>query len=287
MDESLQLNDDLRCPNCGKRITAEAETCPACGNELLVRKPRIRCARCGKRVLADVDACPHCGGDPRAQRFPYLKRIVVGLVVILLLACVSWVLFRALATDAAVRAFGFFKPAAPTQVIQVIYIVASPVRPTATFTPTPIPTPTPRFSPSPTKINARTTTPPAKTATPILGNYSAPQLIAPLNTMIYNGADYTIALEWQAVAPSGLRENEWYAITIQYTGRDNNPAEQKRYSKDTRWTVPNDWWKEISTNNRNVRWNVAVIRVDGVDPFTALNKTSASPASITRTFIWK
>lgn len=286
MDESIQLNDDLRCPTCGKRIVAEAEICPACGTELLVRKTRMRCARCGNRILASVDVCPRCGGDPRVQRFPWLKRVIIGVVVVVMIACMGWVLYRGLATDAAVRAFGLIQPiSTPTQVVQVTYVIATAVRPAATFTPSPVPTFTPRFSPTPTKAGAKTTV--TKTPTVILPNYAAPQLVTPLNNMIYANQDYTIPLEWQAVASAGLRENEWYAITIQYQGRDNSPAEQKRYSKETRWVVPNDWWKEISADNRNVRWNVSVIRIEGVDPFTALTKSSASPTSVTRTFIWK
>jgi hypothetical protein len=121
---------------------------------------------------------------------------------------------------------------APTQVIQVIYVVATSPASTATLIPTLAPTPTPRFSPSPTRKGARTPTAARATATPVPRMYPAPQLLGPANTTVYTGAAANIVLEWQPISSAGLGENEWYRISISYTGRDGKPIEQIRWSTD-------------------------------------------------------
>lgn len=205
---------------------------------------------------------------------------------ILLFACVGWILFRAISTNLIGRALGLAEPTlAPTQVVQVIYVVATSPAPTATLFPTPAPTPTPRFSPSPTRKNARTPTAARATATPAPKLYLAPQLLGPANATVYMGAGANIVLEWQPVSGAGLSENEWYRITISYTGQDGKPVEQVRWSKEIRWTVLSDWWSDIAQDVRTVKWNVTVVRSEGIDPF-ASNNTPASPPSITRIFIW-
>jgi rRNA maturation endonuclease Nob1 len=45
------------CPNCGATVDEVAEdTCPECGIPL-----KVACANCGERVPADADECPACG----------------------------------------------------------------------------------------------------------------------------------------------------------------------------------------------------------------------------------
>ncbi|MGE5263434.1 MAG: double zinc ribbon domain-containing protein [Acidobacteriota bacterium] len=285
-------DDSPRCPRCGKRITGGALACPSCGLEFLPHRRRIRCHQCGRRIPADIPECPHCGGDPYASRFPFrlpsknVARVTVFLLGILLLACAGWILFRAASTNLIGRVLGLAEPTqAPTQVIQVIYVVATSPAPTATLIPTLAPTATPRFSPTPTRRGARTPTAARATATPVPRIYPAPQLLGPANTTVYTGAAANIVLEWQPISSAGLGENEWYRISISYTGRDGKPVEQIRWSKEVRWTVIADWWSDLAQDTRTVKWNVTVVRSEGIDPF-ASNNAPASPPSITRIFIW-
>jgi hypothetical protein len=172
----------------------------------------------------------------------------------------------------------------PTQVIQVIYVVATPVPPTPTLTP----------SPTPTKIVSPTATPrgakPAPTVVPPTaippGFYPAVVLNTPANATVYAGANAAIVLEWQAVAPGSLKENEWYEIQLNFTGRDSKPAERKSYTKETRWILSPDLYKEISLTVRTIKWTVNVVRVEGFDPLAALNRTPITVGSSSRTFIW-
>jgi len=214
---------------------------------------------------------------------PRIATIVVG---VLLIVCIGWVIFRAITTNVLGHALGLDKPmAAPTQIVQVIYVVASPIPPTITSTPTV--TPTKVVTPTPTKRGAR----PAPSSTPTVpsvppGFYPAVPLVAPLNTTVYTGADANIVLQWQSVAPNGLRENEWYEIKVTYTARDGTAGERKSYSKETTWTIASDLYKEISTSARIVKWMVTVVRVDNIDPLITTNRTPISIGGTTRTFIW-
>jgi hypothetical protein len=249
----------------------------------LPRRQRIRCSFCGRRIPAESEKCPRCGKDPRANRVPGIARLLALLVALLLCVCIGWVAFRVIATNVE-RVLSPTATRAPTRVVQVIHIVATPPAPTPTFTPNP--TATPIFSPTPTRRAAGQTRG-SSTTTPALpqGFYPAPQLIAPANTTVYASVESIILLEWQPVAAT-LRENEWYAITITYAARDGNAGEEKGYTKEARWTVPNKLWKEVSKDARAFKWNVAVIRIEGADPFTTPSRTFASPNSITRTFYW-
>lgn len=172
----------------------------------------------------------------------------------------------------------------PTRVVQVMYVIASPVAPTATLAPSP--TPTKPIPPSPTRRGApAATVVPQPTPIPP-GFYPAIALNAPANTAVYNGASAVIVLEWQAVAPGGLKENEWHEIKLNFTGRDNQPAERKSYTKETRWIVSPDLYREISSISRAFNWTITVVRVDGFDPLASLTRTPITVGSSTRMFIW-
>ncbi len=278
-----------RCPNCGKRNPPDTTRCAACSYEFIPRRARVRCNHCGKRVPADQLECPHCGKDPNASRIPFAARVVAIFLVAILIGCCGWIAFRAVTV-------GFGANLAPpnptpTQVVQIIIVVATTAAPppTAQLLPSPTPTrtttPTSRFSPTPTRRGARATLTPTVTRTVPPPFYAAPRLVAPLNATIYTGADAAITLEWQAVAPSGLRENEWYLVSLAHTGGDGKPATRKGWSKETRWSVIRDWYADISPDARTVSWNVTVMRVEGADPFGAPS-TPGSPPSATQTFIW-
>ena len=263
--------------------------CPACAYELIPHKSRIACKKCGSRIPADSTKCPRCGKDPRpsASRIsPRVRRIATISVVVMLVLCVGWVVFRAITTNVIGRTLGFgITPTATPQIVQVIYIVASPVPPT--HTPTRTLTATPMVTPSPTRKGAR----PAPTVTPSVpaipsGFYPAVPLQAPLNTTVYTGANANIVLEWQSVAPNGLRENEWYEIKLNFTARDGTTGERKSYSKEMHWTVQPDLYNEVATNARTFKWTVNIVRVDGIDPLITTNRTPITVGAATRTFIW-
>ncbi len=247
----------------------------------------MRCAHCGSRIPADSPKCPRCGADPHASRLPRAARVGVIVFAALLLVCCGWVAFRAITTNTLARALGLNEPTrVPTQVVQIIYVVATSPRPTVTPTPNPTATPTSRFSPTPTRRSARTATPAPTGPMPVQGFYTAPQPIAPLNATVYEGPSAIIVLEWQPASPNGLRENEWYYLTITFTARDGSPGLHNGWSKETRWRVPNAWYTEAASDARTYKWNVAVMRIEGIDPLVSPSKTLASPNSATRTFIW-
>lgn len=282
-----------RCPRCGKRRNPESLTCPVCGFEFLPRTERIRCSHCGYRVLADSPECPRCGADPRAGRLASLRilpRVVAAFAALLLFICLGWVVVRALSTNTLERVLGMNTPTPTRQPVQVVYVVATVPPPTATTaaTPTPLPPaiPTKAVAPSPTRRGARTATPTRipPTATPSI--YPAPQLTGPPNTTVYNGADANIVLAWQPVAPAGLGEQEWYRIWISYTGKDGKPAQNARWTKETAWTVPPDYWGSASAESRGFSWSVTAVRIQGVDPFASPNYSPVSLPSATRSFFW-
>ncbi len=282
------MTEETRCPRCGKRLTVGVQVCSACGYEFLPHLQRIRCGQCGRRIPADAVICPRCGADPGTEHRSRARWVVAGIVGAFLVVCLGWVVYRALTTDALARALGFALPTSgpPTQVIQVIYVIATTAAPTPTLTPIPIATATARFSPTPTRRGAPTATLTPK-PTPAARTYAAPQLAAPPNGALYTSANANIVLEWQPVAASGLRENEWYQISVTFTGRDGKPVSQIAWSKETRWAVRGDWWSQASLDNRTFQWQVMTVQIEGIDPYASPTRAPLSPLSAVRTFVWQ
>ncbi len=206
----------------------------------------------------------------------------------MLLVCIAWVVFRAVTTNVFARALGLDTLVqTPTQVIQVIYVVATTALPSPSPTQDPTVTPPARFSPSPTRRGARTATPAPVAPTPVQAFYPTPQLIAPANATVYsNGPQASITLQWQPVSASGLRESEWYHVTITYVAQDGTPGLRNGWSKETHFDMKGEWWGDAAADARMWKWNVAVMRIDGADPLLSTSKTLASPVSATRTFFW-
>lgn len=252
---------------------------------MVARHPRVRCVHCKNRIPAAATVCPRCQHDPRPRPIPPAVRIgALVLALALALACVGWVAYRALTTDVLSRALGG-EPTRPPTVVQIFFVVATPVLPTPTIMLPPTLAPTPNVSPSATRRGARGTPSPIPTAPP--PGYGAPQLVAPLNALIVPNIETPVVLEWQTVSPAGLRENEWYAITVAYTARDGKPATQTRWTKETRWNVPPDWHGDAAPDARVFRWQVSVVRVQGIDPIASPSRAPISPPSASRTFIWQ
>ncbi len=48
----------IKCPECGKQISDQAEACPKCGCPI---EPKTYCPECKKEISTDDKACSHCG----------------------------------------------------------------------------------------------------------------------------------------------------------------------------------------------------------------------------------
>ncbi len=262
------------------------QVCSACGYEFLPHVQRIRCGQCGRRIPADQEVCPRCGRDPHAER-RFRARWLAAIVGALLVLCVGWFVYRMIATNTLARALGLAPATAgpPTVVVHVIYVVATTAAPMPTVTYTPTATSIPRVSPTPTRRGALTATA-TRRPTPAPGTYPAPQLTAPPNGALYSGPDATIALEWSPVAASGLRENEWYQISLTFTDRVGKLVSQVAWSKETRWVVRGDWWSQASPDTRTFQWQVSTVQIEGIDPYVSPTRAPTSPPSVVRTFVW-
>ncbi len=288
--------DPLSCPRCGEPFSAGALVCPECGADLSEYLVRMRCNFCGRRIPADTAVCPRCGRDPRFQP-PRFTRLHILALTALLLVCCGWLMYRAAATNVVGRALEVLQlvpTATPAPTARVILVVASPVPPTHTLMPLPIPallvTPSPMLSPGPTRRGApsptftRTFTPTPPGPTPTM--YPAVQVIAPKEGAIFQGADADITLEWQGVVPVGLRVDEWYMVSVMFSSRDSGTTTRIGWSRETRWRIPEGWWNDIATGARLIKWSVAVVRIEGIDPFASSVRIPASPASAWRSLIW-
>ena len=249
---------------------------------------RVNCSNCGYRIRADAEVCPHCHVDPHTRR-PLPSNLLIGVLVVLVLAFVCVFASQFLVNPMTQFAALGLKPQ-PTTVIQVIYSVVTPVPPTPTAGPsvTPLPaSPAPRPSPTPARPSAPTLAPTQPAPSPTSSEFGVPKLTAPANNANFTGADAEIALEWQTVAPGGLRENEWYLVSLAYTSRNGGAVTQSGWSRETRWSVKKDWWSDASVTTRTFAWSVQLMRIEGADPYASATRTPISPPSETRRFVWQ
>ncbi len=256
------------------------------------RHKRITCSICGYRIPADAIRCPHCRQDPHQFRLKWtrvLLLIVSGALLIYLCFLLSRIFFAAQFSAAIVEPTSTHTPPATlTMTVLAIQETATitPITLPPTLPPSATPTITSRFTPSPTRRGATTTTPTPATPTAKPTDYAAPKLTAPLNATTFSGADASIVLEWQGVSTSGLRENEWYLISVLYASR-NGATTRREWSRETRWQVKKELWSDALPNARMFSWNIQVMRVEGANPYSSSNPAPASPSSETRTFVWQ
>ncbi len=58
----IHKSNMIRCPECGKEISAKAKRCVHCGKVFVEEeKPTKICGDCGKEVADDATECPFCG----------------------------------------------------------------------------------------------------------------------------------------------------------------------------------------------------------------------------------
>ncbi len=62
-----QMDQGLKCPDCGNTIATDAKFCSACGHQLLVVQ---QCAQCGKNAPARAKFCSSCGSAISLSRSP-------------------------------------------------------------------------------------------------------------------------------------------------------------------------------------------------------------------------
>jgi RNA polymerase subunit RPABC4/transcription elongation factor Spt4 len=56
----VELEKQLRCPSCNRRVEADYLLCPACHAPL-----KLRCARCNRLMELSWDVCAYCGTGVR------------------------------------------------------------------------------------------------------------------------------------------------------------------------------------------------------------------------------
>jgi hypothetical protein len=156
----------------------------------------------------------------------------------------------------------------------------SPTRPvtvTATLVVTPTFTAevaeTPAGSPGPTET-------PTSTPTEAGGYlYPGPQLRSPADEsdLPENQFNFSygslIELVWAPVGTLG--ENQWYELSVSYTGRDGQQESQVNWKKDTSFEVPLEWYDHIMGGEREVYWRVTVVSgTPGTGAGTAISRPS-------------
>jgi len=300
------------CRWCGASVSPKDVLCPRCGARL--RRESSTCRRCRKEIRSGLAVCPHCGEDLLRRSVPWKLIGSVGgvfgaaVLVYLVLAFVPLPFQLPLLTSAPIAtATEVILPPTPTG-------TATPRRPTATptrrATATPVITETATLEASPTHtvtvtatsvvtptftaevaetatFSPRPTGTPAAYPTEVVGyGYAAPQLLRPADETdlpenqfnFSNGSD--IDLAWEPV--DSLGENQWYELSVTYTGLDGRQSAQVNWTKGTSFRVPLEWHDHIMGGEREVYWRVTV--VSGT-PGTGAGR-AISPASETWMFRW-
>lgn len=53
-------SEEIDCPNCGTKMSANSKFCPECGNKIEIKKPSF-CIECGEPLVAGAKFCAGCG----------------------------------------------------------------------------------------------------------------------------------------------------------------------------------------------------------------------------------
>jgi len=140
-------------------------------------------------------------------------------------------------------------------------LVIPPPTPTPTPTETPIPTPTP---------------------TPGLP-YAAPFLLYPPDGATFTGAEADIVLNWTSVGL--LADDEWYVLRLR-DASDAQPSPASVWTKIPSYRLPAEW-RPGPSSEREILWDVVVMRARAPVQDGVQSGTAASPMSATRRFLWK
>lgn len=55
-------SEEIKCPNCGTKLSANSKFCQECGNKIEIKKPAF-CTQCGEPVVAGAKFCANCGAS--------------------------------------------------------------------------------------------------------------------------------------------------------------------------------------------------------------------------------
>jgi hypothetical protein len=168
--------------------------------------------------------------------------------------------------------------------IQTVVVTAT-AQQEETSTPEPAPTNRVTTTPTPTTRPAvgTATVPPTETPVVTGHKYSAPVLIAPVDSEFFT-TDGIPVLRW---APVGeLAPDEYYEVTIERTWQSKPYYAGSDWTKDSEYIVPKTIVLNTSDTDQYTWW-VTVKRLTGTNSSGGKIGEALSPPSETRTFTWK
>lgn len=295
----------IRCPDCGKRMSADDLKCLACGYGNVTHTPRIRCNYCARRIPASAAVCPNCQHNPRA--FYWKRRHAFALLGAAL--CAAIIFFTTIGANffgAPLKDFDPLRvivlgttPTASATLRPITVIITATPRPaTATSAPltqaridTAAPRATatsavsPTITPTLTQISGRPLPTATFTAIPTPIPAPPPKLVAPTDGERVQGANKRIILTFQPAQPIGMQE--WYRVQVDYLDRMGQPVSWCAFTKASALEFPRDLFDETSPNARSFLWRVSVVRSTQVAPTTCdAPYQSLSVPSDAWTFYW-
>jgi hypothetical protein len=94
-----------------------------------------------------------------------------------------------------------------------------------------------------------------------------------------------IRLKWEPVGT--LAENEWYAISVRFVGREGQIIYRgERVREKTTWRVPREYHNIASLTERAFEWDITVVG-EIIKPDGTTVAENISPTSETRVFYWR
>jgi len=109
--------------------------------------------------------------------------------------------------------------------------------------------------------------------------------MAPVDQAEFQGINTEIRLEWEAVGT--LAEDEWYAISVRFTGLEGQVEHRgERVQDRTTWRVRQEYHSRVSSTERAFEWDITVER-EISNPDGSVSGIPLSPTSETRVFYWR
>ena len=278
----------MKCHWCGASIPDGAKICPHCRARL--KRGVIRCPYCKEKIRAGLNLCPYCGYELGRRRLS--TWLVVGLsgAVVAIAALALFFLPLNLPSFSLPAIVSIASPT-PTEVSLPPTATPEPSIPTPTETPTPVP-PTPTATATPTETALPTATPivapptstptPTPTETPAF-KYQAPGLVTPGDEAEFRGGNAEIWLKWEAVGT--LAEDQWYAISVRFVGREGQVVYRGDRVRKITWRVPEEYHDIASLTERAFEWDITVQR-EIINDDGSVGGIPLSPPSETWVFYW-
>lgn len=83
-----------------------------------------------------------------------------------------------------------------------------------------------------------------------------------------------------------LAEDEWYAISVRFAGREGQVVYRGDRVRKITWRVPLDYHNIASLTERAFEWDITVQR-EIINPDGSVGGIPLSPTSETRVFYWQ